>query len=108
LVGLAAFRVLGLSLSGASDTSWQFIPAFVLLYFALAPKPGAAAWKYVAVSALLFVVGGSALVAELRIHPNEAPGLRYVELGLLSASMVLYVIYANWKHRSEWGKWQRV
>lgn len=107
-VVLAGFRILGLSLAGASDTSWQFLPAFVLLYFALAPKPGPAAWKYVAVSALLFLGGSSALVAELRQYPNEAPALRYVEFGLLAASVLLHVIYANWKQRDGWGRWQRV
>jgi hypothetical protein len=107
-LALAAFRVLGLSLAGASGTSWQFLPAFVLLYFALAPKPSVGAWKYVAVSGLLLIAGSWALIVELHQHPDEAPGLRYAELELLAASVLLHVIYAGWTKGSDWGKWRRV
>lgn len=108
-IALAGFRILGLGLAGVSGTSWQFLPASVLLYFALAPKPRASAWKYVAVSGLFFVVGCSALVAELYRYPDEAPMLRCGELTLLALSMISHVVYANWKVReSEWGGWQRV
>ncbi len=99
----------GLGLAGASSTSWQFLPAFVLLYFAFAPKPRASAWRYVAVSGLFFVVGSSALIAELYRYPEEAPMVRYGEFTLLALSLLLHVVYANWKEREdEWGRWQLV
>jgi quinol-cytochrome oxidoreductase complex cytochrome b subunit len=107
-VAFAAFRILGLGLAGASDMSWNFLPAYALLYFAFAPKPGASEWKYVTVSAVLFIVGSWALLAELHRYPDQAPRLTWMEFGILVASMLLHIIYANWKQRGDWGKWQRV
>ena len=108
-LGFSGFRILGLGLGGASDTSWQFWPAFVLAYFSFAPKPRALAWGYVTVSGLFFLVGCSALVAELYLYPDSAPTHRYMELALLALSMLMHIGYANWKVRdSEWGGWQRL
>ena len=108
-VGYAGFRILGLGLGGTSDTSWQFWPAFVLLYFALAPKPLGSAWGYVAVSGLFLLLGYSPLVSDLYLHPNDAPMHRYMELALLALSMLLHIAYASWKVRGdEWRGWQRL
>lgn len=93
-IAAASFRVLGLGLAGASGTSWQFLPAMALFYFALAPKPGAFQWKFAMTSGLVFVVGLAALGRELYIYPREISMFECAEVGLLLISMVRHITHA--------------
>src|SRR5882724_3639830 len=79
---IAAGNILGLGLAGDGDLSWHFLPAFILLYFAFAPKPAATGWIYVAVSAVLFIAGSSAVMVEHHRYPDQGPALTWLEFGL--------------------------
>ena len=98
---LAIGRILGLSLAGGGGTFWPHVPAFVLLYFAFAPKPKARSWGYFSISAALFSVAVSYLLID---------GVSiWMEFGALVLSLAAHLGYVLWTNRgSEWGWWQRI
>ena len=102
---VAVGRILGLSLSGGGSLFWPHIPAFVLLYFAVTPKPKPGNWQYFVVSIVLFVFAVTSVWSES--EKWDAPV--WIELMALILSLAAHYLYLLWKKRGpEWGMWQLV
>lgn len=96
---LGGFRLFAVSLSGGGDLLIPQLPAFALLYFAIAPKPRAGQRIYVAVATAVFLLGVIPTAFDLAAGAETGFVFHVAEILLLALSIASHVAHALWKDR---------
>lgn len=96
---LAGFRLFAVSLSGVGDLLMPQLPAFALLYFAIAPKPRSGQRIYVAVSSAVFLSGVIPAALDAAAGAETGFAFHVGEMLLFTFSIASHVGHALWKDR---------